>query len=683
MLSANSNSCNRNRRRAVIILPAAIPIKKYYTYDWLGLFVLTTAKCFTMRKIAGYFILFFLSLISGQIKSQTTGTTSVGNDGGGSIHAACTEILAFDNYNDGVAGGVSGQDFLFILQNGDSLFFNLKRTGNSFHTLVPPPTINSSFARFGYLNLTGKCDFYENVTGAGTLTLSNIIVKDKHGNVVNDYTLVGFDGEASTVTSEDITFTAPTGHNWYQWDSISSQSPFCVTTKSGLGTNVAKQTGASCSGVTYWTSFGFAVDSPGNVSVRINGGPSGLEGGVLGIKRIIVSPDDTICNGSPTNFQPVNVPSGTTYTWQAPVVNPASSINGASAQLNPVSGISQTLVNTTNAPATVTYTFQPTSCGLPGNAFTATVLVLPSLYAGPDQSICGDSTNMAATGIGTWSALPSNPAVANIVAPNNPSTAIKGLTVNGDYGFVFTSGFGCADTLIVHVGNSLGTVQLTADQTTFCPGDSAHICAPAGYTTYLWNTGETTSCIYVSTAGNYYVTVTNSSGCAATSNHLAITVKQIPPVSISVNGDTLTAYGALTYQWFFNGAAIVGATGNVLIANQPGTYSVVISDTSGCFIHSSDVIISGLTGEAEAMQLKVYPDPAVNLLNVDYQLQLNTKVEIYITDQLGRRVLDGINEKEQAGKYLQRIDVGRLPAASYTLNILTETGNAAFRFVKQ
>ncbi|MBK9320788.1 MAG: hypothetical protein IPM91_19695 [Bacteroidetes bacterium] len=52
------------------------------------------------------------------------------------------------------------------------------------------------------------------------------------------------------------------------------------------------------------------------------------------------------------------------------------------------------------------------------------------------------------------------------------------------------------------ITNSNGSSEL-------CPGSSVILKAnPSGATTYLWNTGETTETIVVSTQGNYMVTVT-------------------------------------------------------------------------------------------------------------------------------------------------------------------------------
>ncbi|MDB5283880.1 MAG: hypothetical protein JWO06_2955 [Bacteroidota bacterium] len=162
-------------------------------------------------------------------------------------------------------------------------------------------------------------------------------------------------------------------------------------------------------------------------------------------------------------------------------------------------------------------------------------------------------------------------------------------------------------TVVLGAGAS---VTITANKTVMCSGDSAEICAPGGFVTYNWNNGLTTPCIEAKLGGNYYVDVSDNNNCTASSNHIAIDVHALPPVSISVNGDTLTAYNSLTYQWYLNGTPISGATSHIYIATQNGDYSVAVSDSNGCTALSNKASVTtgieNLTGDGT---VKVYPNP--------------------------------------------------------------------------
>ena len=152
-------------------------------------------------------------------------------------------------------------------------------------------------------------------------------------------------------------------------------------------------------------------------------------------------------------------------------------------------------------------------------------------------------------------------------------------------------------------------VQLPQDLFVFCANDGATICAPPGFVSYQWNNGYTGQCIFTNLAGNYYVTVTDQNNCTAESNHASAIVYPVPAVSISVNGDTLTAYGANTYQWYLNGTPINNATGPSYVANSDGSYVVLITDENGCSASSLPVIISSIN-DLQPDEVLVYPNPS-------------------------------------------------------------------------
>ncbi len=72
-------------------------------------------------------------------------------------------------------------------------------------------------------------------------------------------------------------------------------------------------------------------------------------------------------------------------------------------------------------------------------------------------------------------------------------------------------------------GTSCSAPTITAGgPTTFCSGGSVTLTSSSG-ASYLWSTSETTSSITVSHSGSYTVTVTDGSGCTATSSPTVVT----------------------------------------------------------------------------------------------------------------------------------------------------------------
>jgi hypothetical protein len=221
--------------------------------------------------------------------------------------------------------------------------------------------------------------------------------------------------------------------------------------------------------------------------------------------------------------------------------------------------------------------------------------------------------------------------------------------------------------------------------TSFCAGDSTQICATAGFDAYAWNSGQTTACISVQNAGDYYVTVTETEGCSVTSNQLSINVLQPPSVSLSISGDTLTAFNAVAYQWYLNDSLLPGDTTGVLIAKQTGTYSVQVTGANGCSTLSNGQLIklTGLNNLSDVPDLKLYPDPATEELNISYSLNEPANLQITLTDITGRWIQDVLNGKESNGTYLQHIQLSNLAPGAYLLNIISGKGHATLRFVKE
>lgn len=139
------------------------------------------------------------------------------------------------------------------------------------------------------------------------------------------------------------------------------------------------------------------------------------------------------------------------------------------------------------------------------------------------------------------------------------------------------------DTFSLNVHTALEpTPQIVANPFLFCPGTQSVLFAGSGYASYLWSTGSTNDSITVSSGGNYTVTVTNALGCSA-STDTAITVLPGaipnitgPPTLCTGSNGLLDAGGVFsTYLWS-NGAT------SQTISVPPGTYTVTVTNTSGC-----------------------------------------------------------------------------------------------------
>lgn len=111
---------------------------------------------------------------------------------------------------------------------------------------------------------------------------------------------------------------------------------------------------------------------------------------------------------------------------------------------------------------------------------------------------------------------------------------------------------------------------------------------------YLWNTGDTTQTIAVTSAGDYKVTITNVKGCTAASEPFYVKVNTLPIANITPNGPTtfclgesveLTSENAFAYAWSN------GSSNKKIIVADEGEYKITVTDENGCKATDSLTII--------------------------------------------------------------------------------------------
>ena len=200
-------------------------------------------------------------------------------------------------------------------------------------------------------------------------------------------------------------------------------------------------------------------------------------------------------------------------------------------------------------------------------------------------------------------------------------TPISGATTSSIY--VKTAGVyrvkitntttGCSDqslTLTVNIiSPSLPTIAASGPST-FCVGGSVTLTATIGAGLLpQWQDGTTnipgaTTTTYVAaTSGVYRMKVTNGVGCAAYSAPITVKVNPLPDNTTTITGGTDICDGdasvilaavkpGYTYQWRNLGVDIAGATLNPYYAKTAGTYSVMVKDSNGCTLASTDVSVT-------------------------------------------------------------------------------------------
>ena len=252
----------------------------------------------------------------------------------------------------------------------------------------------------------------------------------------------------------------------------------------------------------------------------------------------------------------------------------------------------------------------------------------------------------------------------------NTGDTTQSITVTqaGSFFAIVSTINGCMDTTGTYTFTLLADpdTTVTATQTLFCASDSATISAASGYD-YLWNTGNTTQSITVNTAGGYYVTLTSTDGCMATTDTTMITV--VPDIvlpQITSNGLGWVITGSTTgfsvpvdtnysYQWGVIGGSITFGQGTDSIAVTWGIPDsnvavwVVISNGVCSDSVGISINISGIGVDEGAMQnVRLFPNPNDGYFTVEVgEAYVGASYEV--VDGMGRTIERGVITSTQQG----------------------------------
>jgi hypothetical protein len=412
-----------------------------------------------------------------------------------------------------------------------------------------------------------------NTTGAESERANAINVTVSNGG--------GGMGIVGSISGQTIICGTPSGIP-YSISAVSGATSYIWTVPSGAviasgqgTTNITVNypSGSVSGNVSVSASNGVCQTPPSTLAVSVGGSsvPTPLSGGNQSV---------TVCPGNPvpTLTATATVPSGYTLVWY-------NAATGGSIVASP----------TLNAAGTITYYAasrdNTTLCeSITRTPVTLTITQVPtaSVTAGGPVTFCqgGSVTLTANTGTSyLWS--------------NGATTQAITVSAAGNYSVQVTTGSCVSTSPVTTVTvNPTPVANITAGgPVTFCQGLNVVLTASAG-SSWLWSNGATTQSITVSTSGNHSVTVTNASGCSATSSATAVTVNPNPaavitagsPVTFCQGGSVmLTANNGVSYLWS-NGAT----TQSITLSGPIGTnnYSVQVTQAGGCVSNSSATAVT-------------------------------------------------------------------------------------------
>ncbi len=325
-----------------------------------------------------------------------------------------------------------------------------------------------------------------------------------------------------------------------------------------------------------YTSVNTTGDSPISYNV------SGLQGGTAYTYRFFVQKDGVVYRGANKTFTtatcnlsvqvtatPAKLCEGDTVTYTAvPTGGTGYQYSWSDGSHSNAIGI------TTDATYTVTVTDNL------GCQVTASKQL--TLYPAAVASISGSavlcnnsSTTLTANGGTTY--LWSTGSSQRTITVSQPGTYVTTVTT--------VYGCSASDSVVV----TPFTNPSILGEAAFCSGGYTTLTATGG-DSYQWSTGATSASINVNTAGNYSVTASTSNGCSGSTS---INVVENQPANVTITGNsvicnetgtTLTATSGASYLWSS------GETTQSINVNNPGSYSVTVTNTNGCSGSSSQTV---------------------------------------------------------------------------------------------
>lgn len=483
-------------------------------------------------------------------------------------------------------------------------------------------------------------------TGAGTQTLPVTTTGTYAVTVMNSFGCNGGDNINVTInplpvfslgadTSQcggTVVLNGPSGYTGYAWSTGSTTQTDSVTATTNVGLTVTDANGCS------------ATDSQ---MVTINSAPT-----------VNIGPDVTQCGGS-VALDAGNP--GSIYFWS----------NGPTGQMN----------NVTSSATYYVDVFSPQGCH---GADTAVIVInpLPVVDLGPDTAVCTSSFVLDAGN-------PGNTYSWNVGPPMQTNT----VSSSGQYSVVVTTAQGCsdADTVIVTL-NSSPNVDVTANNTTICSGNSAILTATGG-STYLWSTGGSGSSITVNPTltTTYYVIGTDANGCQG-SDVVTINVIPNPTASFTYNMVGVTAVftntstGASSYTWDFGDSSPTSSQQNPSHTyTVNGSYTVTLTVTGPCGTQVTTQVVTitnvGLQDLDLEQTLSLYPNPNSGTFTLSFNLGEAQDVVVTLFGLRGETISN--ENLEGISSYNRQFTIGDASAGVYFVRIQTQHGVATKRIVVQ
>lgn len=348
-----------------------------------------------------------------------------------------------------------------------------------------------------------------------------------HSNYINVSAAVAAIGGASSVCEGESVTLSASGGTSYLWNTGATTATILISPTLATTYSVTVISG-SCS-------------DTASVVVNVNQRPAA-----------IVSNDTSVCSGQSVTL---TASGGTSYSWN-------NSPTTASIIVTPTGNTTYSVVVSDG------------SCSDTA-VVNVTINALPVIAVLGTLTICsGDSTTLTASGGSSYLWNTGSSAAQLVVKP----------TANSIYSLTVSNGI-CSDTTSVLVNVAQPPVAMASNDTAVCIGQNITLTASGG-TAYTWNTGASSSSVFITPLNSGIYTVTVSNNPCYDIEGINVVVNQ-PPIAtvVIVQGvsTSLSASGGISYSWSpAGGLSCITCSSPTANNTQTTIYCVVVTDINNC-----------------------------------------------------------------------------------------------------
>ena len=240
----------------------------------------------------------------------------------------------------------------------------------------------------------------------------------------------------------------------------------------------------------------------------------------------------------------------------------------------------------------------------------------------------------------------------------------------GDYFLTVTDKKGCkgiSNTIHIDSDKLPEPILNYNNQIQLCEDDSLILTTMKRYSSYIWNNGDKSDSIKITTSGYYFVTVVNEEGCVGTTDSVSVNFvpRSIADFSYIINNQYVNfnnlSLNSDSYIWNFGDNTESQNISPDHYYSAYDSYKVTLISSNGV---CADTVSKPIT--TFYVNYKIFPNPTTGILKIELNDLMYINFDLYIIDISGSKI---IHRKIQSGETLLEIDLSSFANGLYFLDL--------------